>query len=56
MIVLVLLPALILVLVTAMEMTDGEYGGPAILGALAAALLGPAAYVIATKQGTGVRR
>lgn len=41
---LALLPAVILVGVVAMEMTDGEYGGPAILGALAALLLGPIAY------------
>jgi amino acid transporter len=34
----------ILVGVVALEMTDGEYGGPAILGALAALLLGPIAY------------
>jgi len=43
-IVLALLPAVILVGVVALEMTDGEYGGPAILGALAALLLGPIAY------------
>lgn len=54
-IVLALLPALIIVLVTAMELTDDGYGGPAIIGALAAALLGPAAYVIATRKSTGVR-
>ena len=43
--VLALLPAVILVGVVALEMTDGEYGGPAILGALAALLLGPIAYL-----------
>jgi amino acid transporter len=42
---LALLPVVILVGVVAMEMTDGEYGGPAILGALAALLLGPIAYL-----------
>lgn len=42
--VLALVPAVILVGVVALEMTDGEYGGPAILGALAALLLGPIAY------------
>jgi amino acid transporter len=46
---LALLPAVILVGVVALEMTDGEYGGPAILGALAALLLGPIAYVIAKR-------
>jgi amino acid transporter len=54
-IVLALLPVLVLVLVTAMELTDGEYGGPAIIGALAAALTGPVAYVIAIRRSTGVR-
>jgi amino acid transporter len=42
--VLALIPAVILVGVVGLEMTDGEYGGPAILGALAALLLGPIAY------------
>jgi amino acid transporter len=43
---LALLPVLILVGVVAMEMTDGDYGGPAIVAALAAALLGPVGYRI----------
>jgi amino acid transporter len=46
---LALLPAAILVGVVAMEMTDGEYGGPAVLGALAALLLGPVAYQFARR-------
>jgi amino acid transporter len=46
---LALLPAVILVGVVVMEMTDGEYGGPAILGALAALLLGPIAYTFAKR-------
>lgn len=46
---LALLPAVILVGVVAMEMTDGEYGGPAVLGALAALLLGPVAYQFARR-------
>jgi amino acid transporter len=54
-IVLALLPVLLLVLVTGMELNDGEYGGPAILGALAAALLGPAAYLVAIRKSSGVR-
>jgi amino acid transporter len=47
--VLALLPALILVGVVAMEMSDGEYGGPAILGALAALVLGPVAFLFAKR-------
>lgn len=50
--VLALLPALILVGVVAMEMTDGDYGGPAIMGALAAALLGPIGYSIVKRRNT----
>ncbi len=41
---LALLPAVILVGVVATEMSDGEYGGPAIIGAFAALALGPVAY------------
>jgi amino acid transporter len=47
--VLALLPAVILVGVVAMEMSDGEYGGPAILGALAALVLGPVAFLFAKR-------
>ena len=43
---LALLPALILLGVVATEMSDGEYGGPAIIGAFAALALGPVAYFI----------
>ena len=43
---LALLPALILIGVVASEMNDGEYGGPAIIGAFAAMALGPIAYFI----------
>jgi amino acid transporter len=45
---LALLPALVLVLVTTLELVDGEYGGPAVFGGLLFALFGPAAYVVAT--------
>jgi len=38
------LPVLVLLVVTAIEITDGEYGAPAIGGALAAAALGPLVY------------
>jgi amino acid transporter len=47
--VLALIPAVILVGVVAMEMSDGEYGGPAILGALAALVLGPIAFLSAKR-------
>ena len=43
---LAVLPALILVGVVVTEMSDGEYGGPAIIGAFAALALGPVAYFI----------
>jgi amino acid transporter len=42
--VLALLPLIILLGVVALEMRDGEYGLPAVAGALAAALLGPVVY------------
>ena len=54
-IVLALLPALLLVLVTAMALSDGEYGGPAIVGAVGAALLGPLAYLVAIRKRNGAR-
>jgi amino acid transporter len=53
---LALVPALVLVLVTTLEVTDGGYGGTAVLGALLAALLGPVAYIIATGGWTRARR
>ena len=43
---LALLPAIILVGVVAIELRGGHYGGPAIAGALGAALLGPIVYLI----------
>jgi amino acid transporter len=43
------LPALILLGVLWAEMTDGEYGGPAIIAALAALLLGPVGYLFARR-------
>lgn len=48
---LALLPVIILVGVVAMELGDGEYGAPAILGAMIAALLGPIGYAIKKKGG-----
>ncbi len=53
---LALLPALVLVLVTTLEIVDGEYGGPAVFGALLAALIGPVAYLIATGKWARSRR
>jgi amino acid transporter len=47
---LALLPALILVGVVAMEISDGEYGGPAIVGALTAVLLGPIGYAVVRRK------
>ncbi|MBA2708818.1 MAG: APC family permease [Gemmatimonadaceae bacterium] len=46
---LALLPALMLVFVTAVELRDGDYGAPAIAGAMVAAALGPAGYLVAKK-------
>ena len=43
------LPVIILLGVVAMEISQGEYGAPAITGALGAALLGPIAYAIAIR-------
>ena len=47
---LALLPAIILVGVVGIEISGGEYGAPAISGALGAALLGPIAYAIVTRR------
>lgn len=47
---LALLPAIILVGVVGMEISGGEYGAPAIAGALGAALLGPIAYAIIMRR------
>jgi len=47
---LALLPVVILVGVLAIEMKGGDYGGPAIFGALAAALLGPIGYRLVRKR------
>jgi amino acid transporter len=43
-IVLATIPAAILLGVVGLEMSDGDYGGPAIIGALIAVFLGPIAY------------
>jgi len=51
---LALVPALVLMFVTGVELKDGEYGAPAILGAMVAAALGPVGYVVA-KRGRGRR-
>lgn len=49
-VVLALIPALIMVMVVVMEMSDGDYGGPAIIGALTAALLGPIGYNLVKRR------
>ena len=46
---LAILPAIILLGVVGIEISQGEYGAPAITGALGAALLGPIAYAIAIR-------
>lgn len=55
-IMLALLPALVLLFVIALEIADGEYGVPAVAGALLVGLLGPVAYVLATRGRNGSRR
>ncbi|MEP6905692.1 MAG: APC family permease [Gemmatimonadales bacterium] len=47
---LALLPAIILVGVVGIEISGGEYGAPAIAGALGAALLGPIAYAVIMRR------
>ncbi len=48
------LPAAVLLIVTAIHMTDGEYGMPAIAGALVAAAVGPLVYrVVSRPAGNG---
>ena len=54
-IVLASLPVMVLLLVTGIELTDGEYGAPAIAGALAAAALGPLVYRVTSGRRTQVR-
>jgi len=46
---LAIIPVIILLVVVAMEIGQGEYGAPAITGALAAALLGPIVYAVAIR-------
>jgi amino acid transporter len=43
------LPAVVLVIVVALELQDAAYGLPAVAGALAAAALGPVAYFLAVR-------
>lgn len=50
--VLAAIPLLILIAVVALEMRDGEFGLPAVLGAIAAALLGPVAYSVSVRSGS----
>jgi amino acid transporter len=47
---LALVPAVILIAVIWLEMSGGDYGGPAILGGIVALLLGPICYFFATSR------
>ena len=47
--VLAAIPMLVLVVVVYLEMQDGEFGLPSVVGALIAAALGPIAYYIARR-------
>jgi amino acid transporter len=49
---LALLPAIILVGVVALELSDGEYGRSAVLGSFIAILLGPIAYMLRPRAAT----
>ena len=49
-IVLAVLPVVILLFVVGLSFQDGEYGLPAVIGALAAVGLGPIAYTVATRK------
>lgn len=49
---LAVIPMGILVAVVGLEIRDGEYGLPAVLGALIAALVGPIAYSVASRSGS----
>ena len=50
--ILALIPMVILVAVVALEIRDGEYGLPAVIGALIAALAGPIAYSVMSRSGS----
>ncbi len=47
---LVAIPSVILVITVGLSFADGEYGAPAVLGALAAAALGPLAYKLGRQK------
>ena len=49
--VLALMPLLILVVVVVLEIQDGDYGLPAVVGAMVAALAGPVAYYFSSRSG-----
>lgn len=48
--VLAIIPLLILLCVVALEIQDGEFGLPAVLGAMVAALAGPVAYYVSPRS------
>ena len=52
-VVLAAVPAVVLVIVVALELQDASYGLPAVLGALGAAALGPVAYFAAVRYRRG---
>jgi hypothetical protein len=49
---LALLPMLVLALVVALSIADGEYGPSAVLGAAAVVACGPVAYRLARRTGS----
>lgn len=50
--VLAVIPMVILIAVVALEIRDGEYGLPAVIGAVVAAAAGPIAYSVASRSGS----
>ncbi len=50
--VLAAIPMVMLIAVVALEIQDGEYGLPAVSGALIAALVGPVAYYFSSRSGS----
>lgn len=51
--VLAAIPLVILLAVVVLEIQDGDYGLPAVIGAVAAALAGPVAYYFSLRPGAG---
>ena len=53
---LALLPMLVLLLAVGLELHDGDYGAPGVVGALAAAALGPVVYGLAARRAAAAAR